>query len=270
MPRPRRLAYLHGNNAYPGASALSGCVNDAELWSRTLSEKRKYRGLIFPDADKQTLLHNLEESVRYANEGNLVVWFYSGHGTQVRDYDREEGDGWDEAIVPIDFQKSGFITDDQIRYYLTQLKPGIGFTVIMDCCFSGTITRLFSANAHPAPLGAKARFMRWDRDLQILHQETDTQRNVAARIPAEQMRWVQIAACQPTEVSYEQELDGVSYGDFTRIATQTVLKSGDSMSHKGLINRILREWGEERWQTPMVDCAPGNQYRTLVTVPKVT
>lgn len=39
---------------------------------------------------------------------------YSGHGTKIRDDDyKEEEDGYDEALVPLDYQEKGMIRDDE-------------------------------------------------------------------------------------------------------------------------------------------------------------
>ena len=38
----------------------------------------------------------------------------TGHGSRVRDQDGDEEDGYDETLVPVDFQRSGQIRDDDI------------------------------------------------------------------------------------------------------------------------------------------------------------
>ncbi len=44
-----------------------------------------------------------------------------GHGTKLRDDDTDEDDGYDEALVPLDFQESDMIRDDDL--YDILIKP---------------------------------------------------------------------------------------------------------------------------------------------------
>lgn len=41
-------------------------------------------------------------------------YIVSGHGGQVADKDGDEDDGYDETILPVDFQQAGQITDDEM------------------------------------------------------------------------------------------------------------------------------------------------------------
>ena len=46
----------------------------------------------------------------------------TGHGTKLRDQDGDEDDGYDEALVPLDFQEgAGMIRDDDL--YDTLIEP---------------------------------------------------------------------------------------------------------------------------------------------------
>ena len=49
-----------------------------------------------------------------AQPGDILFLHYSGHGTQTRDLDGDEADGYDEALVPLDHQSAGVITDDEV------------------------------------------------------------------------------------------------------------------------------------------------------------
>jgi len=68
-----------------------------------------------------------------------LFFHYSGHGSQQRDRTGMEADGMDETILPVDYRKSGQITDDEIFMRLVKpLPPGVRLTAVMDCCHSGT------------------------------------------------------------------------------------------------------------------------------------
>lgn len=71
--------------------------------------------------------------------GDSLFFHFSGHGSQVVDLDGDESDGLDETILPVDYQTSGQIIDDQIHDFLVKPLPcGARLTALMDCCHSGT------------------------------------------------------------------------------------------------------------------------------------
>jgi hypothetical protein len=65
------------------------------------------------------------------------IWIhYSGHGTQIVDANGDEQYGYDDAIVPVDFQTRGLITDDDLYSILQTFKCRT--FVVLDSCHSGT------------------------------------------------------------------------------------------------------------------------------------
>ncbi len=72
----------------------------------------------------------------------LKHFVVTGHGTKIRDDDSgEEGDGYDEALCPRDFQTAGMIRDDDLFEILVKsLADGVHMVSLMDCCHSGTIS----------------------------------------------------------------------------------------------------------------------------------
>lgn len=66
---------------------------------------------------------------------DVVVFHYSGHGTQVpSDGDDAEADKKDEAIV---LEGMFLLADDDIKQFFTALPEGCQATFISDCCHSG-------------------------------------------------------------------------------------------------------------------------------------
>jgi hypothetical protein len=44
-------------------------------------------------------------------------------------------DGYDETLIPVDFQKAGQIKDDDLLKVLVHpMKAGVTMTCLMDCC----------------------------------------------------------------------------------------------------------------------------------------
>jgi hypothetical protein len=83
--------------------------------------------------------------------GDRVVFYYSGHGSQVPDRNGDEKDGQDETLSPHDTgveskQLTNQVTDDEVHGLLAQLE-GRSVTLIIDSCHSGTISRAFASQA---------------------------------------------------------------------------------------------------------------------------
>jgi hypothetical protein len=91
----------------------------------------------------KNILAAYHELVSSAKAGDAIFCHYSGHGGKVRDDDGDEADGYDETLVPVDFNAAGQIRDDDIFSALIGPMPaGVTLTSVMDCCHSGTVLDL--------------------------------------------------------------------------------------------------------------------------------
>lgn len=262
-PRPatrgagRRLGLCIGIDKYPEGNALFGCVGDARQWKALLEEKLHFdRVQIVTDehATRDGIVAAVGSLLDDAKPGDVVVIQYSGHGTSLPDDDGDEADGTDEALVPIDYDKAHFITDDDIRGFLTsRLKEGVSLTIFMDCCHSGTITRMLGRTADEPLPGVRARFIRVKPDLvatyRALRDRERKEGRVLASVDRTVLRWVNFSACDATEKAFEQN----GNGDFTRFAT-ALLGGGIDITNSEFQRRIVREFGAQRRQTPQLDC----------------
>lgn len=108
-----KRALLVGCN-YPGTKAeLHGCVNDVSRMYKSLVDRFGFGEsyiTVMVDTDKRSVQPTganikkvLGRLIDESNPGDILVFHYSGHGTQVPDESGEPGDtGLDEAIVPTD------------------------------------------------------------------------------------------------------------------------------------------------------------------------
>lgn len=80
-----------------------------------------------------------EHLINKAKPGDFVMFYYSGHGTQIPDRNGDEGDGKDEALVPYDAGGTieSYITDDNLADWVGRLKTKNAF-IMLDSCHSGT------------------------------------------------------------------------------------------------------------------------------------
>jgi hypothetical protein len=141
--RTTKKALLVGINYIGTSNALAGCINDVNNVNTYLLSKGFTCQLITDHTvlkpTRDNILYALKQLLVNAVAGDVLVFEYSGHGTYVRDTNRDEVDGYDEAMVCLDRR----ILDDELKSLLVNhLKKGVTLFVLMDCCHSGTILDL--------------------------------------------------------------------------------------------------------------------------------
>lgn len=169
----RRIAVLIGIADYknfgadgpPGQSDLRGPLNDVSRMRASLSRFGFADSLMHVLVDSQAtragiqnILVGLEREVTSPHD--VVIVYFSGHGTQVSDAGGDEDDGSDEALVPwdaADIRNAGqVVPDDSLGAWLGRLQTR-NITLVIDACFSGTITRdMGRAISRGAPATAAA------------------------------------------------------------------------------------------------------------------
>lgn len=81
--------------------------------------------------------------VQGCRPGDSLVFHYSGHGSQQRNYTGDEVDGYDETLCPLDYETQGMIVDDEINVTIVRPLPaGVKLHAIIDACHSGTVLDL--------------------------------------------------------------------------------------------------------------------------------
>ena len=142
-----KKALLIGLNEYSGdINGLRGCVNDVEQVKGLL---KTYYGfsddaitvLVNSQATKAGILAGLDWLTTGSQAGDVLVFHYSGHGSQVADNGNDELDGADEIIIPYDHDWNNPLRDDDLKAAFDRIGPGVSLTVMMDCCHSGTGNR---------------------------------------------------------------------------------------------------------------------------------
>ncbi|MEZ4926583.1 MAG: caspase family protein [Saprospiraceae bacterium] len=89
----------------------------------------------------------LQEHLFRAEDGDVVVFYYYGHGVQIADDNDDEADKLDEAIVPFNGYKANnkehrnLIRDDQLGVWIQHIRKKCGpqgqVLVLIDACHSG-------------------------------------------------------------------------------------------------------------------------------------
>jgi len=153
LPTAHKYALLIGIDNYNFEQiSLSGCVKDVNEVRETLInvmdfDKEKIIVLENKEATRNNILMAIKRLSEQSSELDEVFFYYSGHGYQFKDESGDETDGLDETLCPVDtepyaktFAKTNMILDDELGLLLSKVKSD-KFTIIYDCCHSGTGTR---------------------------------------------------------------------------------------------------------------------------------
>lgn len=141
-----KLALLVGINYIGTQNELKGCINDVLNMKNLLETKFGYSNSILLTDNttikptKNNIINNLKNLVFNSDKHTEIFFHFSGHGTQTIDRNKDEKDGNDEAIVPIDFMTSGLILDDEIYSIIKDTKCNM--KIVLDSCHSGTCVDL--------------------------------------------------------------------------------------------------------------------------------
>ena len=109
-----KRALLVGINYIGSENELKGCINDTQHVSELLTnhlgysasnivilrDKAKKRSLI---PTRSNILNQLKSFIEKTKSGDTFFFGYSGHGGQLNSEDRDEIDGRDETLVPLDW-----------------------------------------------------------------------------------------------------------------------------------------------------------------------
>ena len=172
---PKRL---RGNFA-----PLDGAVNDALLMRQILRDRFDFAAgdiklLTDREATRERILREFQAWLIDAPAaGDTSLFYYAGHGSQVKNLGSEEVDQFDETIVPVDVcEGARDIRDKEMaRLYRAVVQKGVGLTVILDSCHSGGMSRgVWNA-------GGKSRFM--PPDSRPVNDPPDRDPKTGARLP---------------------------------------------------------------------------------------
>jgi hypothetical protein len=243
-----KKAVCIGINNYPGtANDLQGCINDANDWAALLlGFGFSVNTILDAQATRQNVKAALGDLVGATGAGDVVVFTYSGHGTQVFDISGDEGDTYDEAIYVYD----GTVLDDELRDIIKNINPQATLVVISDSCFSGTVTRI-------APEAGKPRYM---------PPVAMPARNVVKQhflLPEASMPEILISGCTDSEYSYDAEFNGRPNGAMSALAIR-VIKENPQATYNEFYANLRKLLPSSTYpQSPQLEGSQTNKDRLL-------
>jgi metacaspase-1 len=265
-----KRALLIGVNKYqvPGAD-LRGCVNDVVNVKSVLQDfygfrPRDIRLLTDGAATGKAMADGVVGLLRSAKSGDVLVLHFSGHGSNVPDDDGDEADERDEILCPTDLDWKKPFTDDWLRRTFDKyLKPGVSFTVIMDCCHSGTNTRAIQ----PPDAKVVQRYLPspWDlvaaesgRALRgkvrtTLHKSRASSRALSDIVNAD-LPEVLITGCRDNQTSADAYIGGSFNGALTYSLMAAIRQSRGRLTYRELHERALKQLRKGRFdQVPQLE-----------------
>jgi len=147
-----RRAVMIGINYVGQEGELAGCHNDVLNMKEYIMNVHGFEeeniDILMDDGTHSSptyvnIVRAFSRIVEASQSGDVVFTHYSGHGGKVKDQDGDEKDGYDETLIPLDYQSAGQIRDDMLfKELVGKLREGVFATSIMDCCHSGSVLDL--------------------------------------------------------------------------------------------------------------------------------
>jgi hypothetical protein len=219
---PAKWALLAGINKYKSdkISELGGSLNDVEEMRQILIGKFEFPPeniLVLKDsqATHAAIINAIQTHlIAKAQPGDIVVFDYSGHGSQCKDVTGKMISGLDETIVPWDSRQGNIfdISGAELHPLLLLLaKKTKNVTFILDSCHSGTLVR-----------GARVRWTAADtRTPPPLPDYTvAATREVGAVNEETSPKFASIAAATSKESAFEHFAEGGDHGALTYFLTR--------------------------------------------------
>jgi len=144
--------------------SLYGAVNDLETLKQMLPllygvDQRAIVSLTDQAATRAAILQSLQQIADAAAKGDVVLFYFAGHGSQRKNSESDERDKLDESIVPADSRLGADdIRDKELRPLFNRiLARGARLTVILDSCHSGSGARGLATGARVRGVKADMR-----------------------------------------------------------------------------------------------------------------
>ena len=138
-------ALLIGINYFGTDNELYGCINDTNSIKSLISSYNFQKISILTDNNEKkptrnNILEEFKNLLINSQSGDVLLFFYSGHGSYILDKNNNEKTGKDQLIVPCDLNE---ILDDELKNIIQlNLKKDVTLIALFDCCHSGSILDL--------------------------------------------------------------------------------------------------------------------------------
>lgn len=242
---------------------LPGAANDARGIADVLVNKYDFapgnvKLILDHDATRARIESEWTEWLpSVARPGDLVWFYFAGHGSQAWDLNGDEEDGLDETVCPADVTRGNTdmdILDDEIGEWLAQL-PTDNVIVVWDKCHAKSSTRAVTPFARPRSLDRNVK-----EDVAKPEDATEGRTTEAAEDGGPSGSGVlEIASAQADEVAMDvafqkQGRDPQFGGAFTTPFVENLWNARDNATYDEVFNRTKNAMRRERRrQEPAID-----------------
>jgi metacaspase-1 len=154
-------ALLIGVGKYENPSAnLSGIDLDIGMMKDAARKMGYEDSQIKVLLDGQSTYKNVKRTIKSwlvngVGKNDHVFFYFSGHGAQTRDYNNDEDDKLDEALILHDYGQNSqgdltnVLVDDEFGQLLKKIKSK-NVLIVVDACHSGTATKSLNLSFNPS------------------------------------------------------------------------------------------------------------------------
>lgn len=228
-----KKALVIGINYVGTSSRLNGCINDAKSIETYLKENNFTSIKMLTDETtikptKANILNEIINMLKNSNKNDMLFLYYSGHGSYTIDRNSDEADGYDELLVPLDFN---YIRDDELKSIInTYGKPDTNLIALFDSCNSGTA------------LDLKYQI------LEKLNYDDITENEKTTVTPCNALF---ISGCRDEQVSLETIINNKVQGLMTWSFLETV-KNNKTITWRNLVKKMREILKTQSYQIPQL------------------
>ena len=229
-----KKALLVGINYIGSECELSGCINDVKNLKKFLIENLDFKEdkvVILSEENNLQLptMNNIKDKIQWLvsnnTSGDTLVFHYSGHGSNIKDDNKDETDKIDETIVPLDYITKGDIVDDWLfENMICKIIKNVNLYCFFDSCHSGTVIDLkYNYKSKCKPRVSKNKIKNYD----------DNQWSDSFNFDIEKSKDVNgnifmLSGCQDKETSADALINNKGQGAFTYCLLETLTNNLES------------------------------------------
>ena len=240
--------------------------NDVKLLAPTL---KKQGFTIHKLCNKEATANNIRKSLSSfstkCKSGDIVYLHFSCHGQPFEDYDGDESDGWDEALVAFDALKEyhqgkytgeNHITDDELNGYLKTIRSRVGpkgiVYVVIDACHAGSSYRGEEDEDSVVIRGTDKGFSKSNKQYAP---RIDKRGKIKVEVSAQMANICILEACRSYQVNSEISVEGQYYGSLSYYVNKVLLstKLGKSISWTERVAQLMNQDKRLIRQNPVIE-----------------
>jgi len=263
-------AFLIGVSVYPqiGNNPWNNIhgSNDVDMLSKTLkAQSFRITSVKNEAATAARIRKGLKAFSNTCKPGDIVYIHFSCHGQPFEDYDGDESDGWDEALVPFDALKEyqqgkysgeNHITDDELNTYLKTIRNRVGpkgfVYVVIDACHAGSSYRGDVDEDSVVIRGTDKGFSKSNKQYAP---RIDKRGKIKVEKSANMANICILEACQSYQVNSEIRVDGKYYGSLSYYVNKALesTKLDKSISWTERVTQLMNQDTRLVRQNPVIE-----------------